>query len=58
MFTGIVEEVGHVQGITPGRLTIRGSTALEGIRTGDSIAVNGACLTVVELQDDGQALCV
>lgn len=52
MFTGIVEEVGHIQGITPGRLTIRGSTALEGLHIGDSIAVNGACLTVVELQDD------
>lgn len=51
MFTGIVEEVGRIQEVAPGRLTIRGGTALEGLRIGDSIAVNGVCLTVVELQN-------
>ena len=50
MFTGIVEEVGRIQGVSPDRLTIHGTTALEGVRIGDSIAVNGACLTVVELE--------
>ena len=50
MFTGIVEEVGRIQEVAPDRLTVRGTTALEGLRIGDSIAVNGVCLTVVELQ--------
>ncbi len=48
MFTGIVEETGQVQEASPERLTIRGTSALEGLRVGDSIAVNGACLTVVD----------
>ncbi len=50
MFTGLIEEVGTVarlEGSSRGaRLTIRCSTVLEGARTGDSIAVNGVCLTV------------
>jgi riboflavin synthase len=48
MFTGIVEEAGQVVGIKPGRksteLTVRGQMTP---RMGDSVAVNGACLTVV-----------
>jgi riboflavin synthase len=48
MFTGIVAELGEVAGIEQrgdaARLTIRGST--EGVSPGDSIAVNGVCLTV------------
>ena len=56
MFTGIVEEVGRIQEVAPGRLTIRGGTALEGLRIGDSIAVNGVCLTVVELQNGAIAV--
>ena len=51
MFTGIVEEVGRIQEVAPDRLTIRGTTALEGLCIGNSIAVNGVCLTVVELQN-------
>jgi riboflavin synthase len=51
MFTGIVEEIGRVARIEarPGltRLTIAARTVLEGTRIGDSIAINGACLTVV-----------
>ena len=56
MFTGIVEEVGRIQEVAPGRLTIRGGTALEGLRIGDSIAVNGVCLTVVALQNGAIAV--
>ena len=50
VFTGIVEEVGSVVSVPPagraGSLTIGASTVLEGTRLGDSIAVNGVCLTV------------
>ncbi len=52
MFTGIVEEIGTAARIDlTGRapLTIRCGTVLEGTRLGDSIAVNGVCLTVAEL---------
>ena len=53
MFTGIVAELGEVAGIEPrgdaARLTIRGST--EGVSPGDSIAVNGVCLTVTGILD-------
>lgn len=50
MFTGIVEEVGTVTGSEGQRLTIAASRVLEGVKLGDSIAVNGACLTVVDFQ--------
>lgn len=53
MFTGIVEEVGTVERIQRGRhsavLTIRGTKVLEETKIGDSIAVNGICLTVTDL---------
>src|ERR1700735_5246909 len=53
MFTGIVAELGEVAGIEQhadaALLTIRGST--EGVSPGDSIAVNGVCLTVTGLMD-------
>ena len=56
MFTGIVEEMGQVEGIQRGRqsavLTIRAKTVLEGTKIGDSIAVNGVCLTVTSLASD------
>ena len=51
MFTGIVEEIGRVTRIAtrPGltRLTIASHSVLDGTQIGDSIAINGACLTVV-----------
>jgi riboflavin synthase len=51
MFTGIVEEAGEVVEITSGRksteLTVRARVILSSVRTGSSVAVNGACLTVV-----------
>jgi riboflavin synthase len=54
MFTGIVEETGRVEQIqkTPVgiSLTIAASRTAEGLKVGDSIAVNGCCLTAVEIQ--------
>lgn len=47
MFTGIVEEVGSVKAAGEGRLVIGASEALIDVKVGDSIAVNGACLTVI-----------
>ncbi len=46
MFTGIVEEIGKVVSLQAARLTIGASNILQGIKLGDSIAVNGVCLTV------------
>ncbi len=52
MFTGIVEETGHVVAFTQHsaswRLQIAARAALQDVALGDSIAVNGCCLTVVE----------
>ncbi len=57
MFTGIVEEIGTVSGIERGqesaRLAVRAPTVVTGAHPGDSIAVNGVCLTVVDV--DGPA---
>ena len=59
MFTGIVEEVGTIKSINRGQhsavLTVRAKTVLEGTRIGDSIAVNGICLTVRQLFPDSFA---
>lgn len=56
MFTGIVEEIGHIRRIIKRnraeRLTVSCNRVLEGTKIGDSIAVNGACLTVVSMTDD------
>jgi len=52
MFTGIVEEIGIVRGINPGCLTVEAKKVLDGTKSGDSIAVNGACLTVTSLGRD------
>ncbi len=46
MFTGIVEEIGTVRATGPNSLSVAASIVLEGVRLGDSIAVNGVCLTV------------
>lgn len=57
MFTGIVEEVGTISQISRGThsavLHIHGAKVLEGTKIGDSIAVNGICLTVTQLKPDG-----
>jgi riboflavin synthase len=56
MFTGIVEELGEVVAIAgdgdAARLAVRGRVVTAGARHGDSIAVNGVCLTVVETRGD------
>jgi riboflavin synthase len=56
MFTGIVEELGHVVAVEPGvesaRLTLRGPIVAADAAHGASIAVNGVCLTVVEHDAD------
>ena len=58
MFTGIIEELGEVTRVEPNadvvRLTVRGPKVVDGVRHGDSIAVSGVCLTVVE-SDAGNA---
>ncbi|MFF5425122.1 MULTISPECIES: riboflavin synthase [unclassified Streptomyces] len=55
MFTGIVEELGEVVAVEQladaSRFRLRGPLVTEGARHGDSIAVNGVCLTVVETGD-------
>ncbi|MEU8957094.1 riboflavin synthase [Streptomyces sp. NPDC048518] len=52
MFTGIVEELGEITAVEnlpdASRFRLRGPVVTEGARHGDSIAVNGVCLTVVE----------
>ncbi len=57
MFTGIVEELGEITGrdvlADAARLTIRGPVVTADAGHGDSIAVNGVCLTVAELKPDG-----
>ncbi len=49
MFTGIVEEVGIVSDLSGSQLRIRARRVMDGLKLGDSIAVNGACLTLVAL---------
>ncbi|OKJ96775.1 riboflavin synthase subunit alpha [Streptomyces sp. CB03234] len=55
MFTGIVEELGEVTAVETlgdaSRFRLRGPLVTEGAKHGDSIAVNGVCLTVVETAD-------
>ena len=46
MFTGIVEEVGSVRAAGDGKLVVEASEVLGDVKIGDSISVNGACLTV------------
>ena len=46
MFTGIIEEVGKVISIYENKITIQANTILDGTKLGDSISVNGVCLTV------------
>lgn len=49
MFTGIIEEVGKVLRIGSGKISVQAKRVLEGSRVGDSIAVNGVCLTVTNI---------
>lgn len=56
MFTGIVEELGRIRQLkmsgNSGQIVINAHKVLEGTKIGDSIAVNGICLTVVSLESD------
>jgi riboflavin synthase len=52
MFTGIVEELGRLESLEHGRLRIAASLVIDGVVIGESIAVNGCCLTVVAFGDD------
>ncbi len=53
MFTGIIEEIGTVKSVISGRtsgvIVIKADTVLNGTKLGDSIAVNGVCLTVTNI---------
>ncbi len=51
MFTGIVAEVGRVVSVSSKRLAITASKVMDRMGNGDSIAVNGACLTVTNFDD-------
>src|SRR5258708_7048490 len=59
MFTGIVEEAGRIQAIKPGarsiELTVRLGVCGRGLKVGDSLAINGCCLTVTRLVKRGRA---
>ena len=52
MFTGIIEEIGIVKSITNNKIAILAKTVLNNTNIGDSIAVNGVCLTVVKTGED------
>ena len=52
MFTGIIEELGKIRQITTNRIQIDCKTVLTDIKIGDSIAVNGVCLTIIEIGKD------
>ena len=58
MFTGIIEEIGVVESIHPGDKSVRLTISLRktgvGLRVGDSLALNGCCLTVVEISSKGR----
>jgi riboflavin synthase len=50
MFTGIVEELGELVEVGERTLTVRGGLVTSDLRPGDSIAINGVCLTAVEVE--------
>lgn len=57
MFTGLIEEGGVIAGVAPddggARLRVSATLVLEGLEIGDSVAVNGTCLTAVAIDDAG-----
>jgi riboflavin synthase len=52
LFTGIVEELGRASQVLPDKLTVTARKVLAGMAIGDSMAVNGACLTIIQLGPD------
>jgi riboflavin synthase len=59
LFTGLIEEIGKIQGVKKGTnsavLSVQASKIMEDIHLGDSIAVNGVCLTVISISTNGFA---
>src|SRR5258708_30134936 len=59
MFTGIIEELGRIRSIEKrgedARIVIEAHTVTEGSRDGDSISVNGVCLTALDVKPDSFA---
>jgi len=59
MFTGIVEEAGVIEKIKPTaksiEMTVRANVCGRGVKLGDSVAVNGCCLTAVKITSRGKA---
>ena len=59
MFTGIVEEAGVIEKIKPTarsiEMTVRANVCGKGVKVGDSVAVNGCCLTAVKIATKGKA---
>ena len=57
MFTGIIEETGTVKEVvsagSKGEIALSAKTVLEGTKIGDSISVNGVCLTVIRMDSSG-----
>ena len=53
MFTGIVEEVGSIESATPSRLTVNASKVVADLKVGDSICINGTCLTATSTTEAG-----
>ncbi|MRT91561.1 riboflavin synthase [Ancylomarina sp. 16SWW S1-10-2] len=56
MFTGLIEEIGHIKAMKKGsnsiRLTVAANKIMDDVKLGDSIATNGICLTVVDLDSN------
>ena len=52
MFTGIIEETGKILTVTSSSILIEAERVLENTKTGDSIAVNGVCLTVTDIKNN------
>jgi len=59
MFTGIVEEAGVIERIAPGRnsieMTVRANVCGRGVKIGDSVSVNGCCLTAIKISSRGKS---
>ena len=51
MFTGIIEDIGHIRSAGPLELVVSAGRTLQDTRPGDSVAVNGVCLTVTDIRE-------
>ncbi len=52
MFTGFIEEIGRVASVSSNKLVVAANKVLKGMEPGDSISVNGSCLTVTNLNSN------